>query len=122
MGVPTPSGGTLYSAPVPVAATTVLRAGAFRPGEAPLRIATHGGRIAYIAQPGGDRPVLFRAVKVTEGEAVFENPEHDFPQRLEYRREDAHLTMTISGIEQGQRRTSSWSLVRASPHGASPAS
>ncbi|MEZ5303474.1 MAG: CotH kinase family protein [Verrucomicrobiales bacterium] len=38
--VPTPSGGTLYSAPVPVAATTVLRAGAFRPGEAPLRIAT----------------------------------------------------------------------------------
>jgi hypothetical protein len=61
-----------------------------------MRIATHGGRIAYIVQPGGDSPVLFRAVKVTEGEAVFENPDHDHPQRIRYVQTEAGMTATIS--------------------------
>ncbi len=61
-----------------------------------MRIATHGGRIAYIVQPGGDRPVLFRAVKVTEEEAVFENPEHDHPQRIRYEKTEQGMTATIS--------------------------
>ena len=60
-----------------------------------LRIATHGGKIAYIAQPGGDPPVLFRAVKVTEEEAVFENPEHDHP-RIRYAKTEKGITATIS--------------------------
>ena len=37
---PSPTNGTLYSAPVPITTTTTLRAGAFRMGEAPLKIAT----------------------------------------------------------------------------------
>jgi hypothetical protein len=61
-----------------------------------MRIATHGGRIAYIVQPGGDPPVLFRAVKVTEEEAVFENPEHDHPQRIRYVKTEKGITATIS--------------------------
>ncbi len=61
-----------------------------------MRIATHGGRIAYIVQPGGDRPVLFRAVKVTEEEAVFENPQHDHPQRIRYEKTEKGMTATIS--------------------------
>jgi hypothetical protein len=61
-----------------------------------IRIATHGGRIAYIVQPGGDRPVLFRAVKVTDDEAVFENAEHDHPQRIRYLRTEEGMTATIS--------------------------
>lgn len=69
-----------------------------------MRIATHGGRIAYIVQPGGDRPVLFRAVKVTEDEAVFENPEHDHPQRIRYVKTEAGMTATTSLID-GSRAT-----------------
>ncbi len=61
-----------------------------------MRIATHRGRIAYIVQPGGDPPVLFRAVKVTEEEAVFENPEHDHPQRIRYVKTEKGMTATIS--------------------------
>lgn len=64
-----------------------------------MRIATHGGRIAYIVQPGGDPPVLFRAVKVTAEEAVFENPEHDHPQRIRYVRTERGLTATISLLD-----------------------
>lgn len=88
-----------------------------------LRIEAEEDGIVYLASPRGrDPPTRFTATESGPQWIAFENPEHDFPQRIEYRREDARLTMTISGIEQGQRRTSSWSLVRASPHGASPAS
>lgn len=61
-----------------------------------MRIATHGGRIAYIVQPGGDPPTLFRAVKVTEDEAVFENPEHDHPQLISYVKTEEGMVATIS--------------------------
>jgi hypothetical protein len=61
-----------------------------------MRIATHGGRIAYIVQPGGDPPTLFRAVKVTEEEAVFENADHDYPQRIRYAKTEDGITATIS--------------------------
>ena len=64
-----------------------------------MRIATHGGRIAYIVQPGGDPPVLFRAVKVTEDEAVFENPKHDHPQRIRYVKTEKGMTATISMMD-----------------------
>lgn len=69
-----------------------------------MRIATHGGRIAYIVQPGGDPPTLFRAVKVTDDEAVFENPSHDHPQRIRYERTDTGMTATISAMD-GSRAT-----------------
>jgi hypothetical protein len=69
-----------------------------------MRIATHGGRIAYIVQPGGDPPVLFRAVKVTEAEAVFENPKHDHPQRIRYAKTEKGMTATISLMD-GSRAT-----------------
>ena len=64
-----------------------------------MRIATHGGRIAYIVQPGGDPPTLFRAVKVTEEEAVFENPAHDHPQRIRYVKTEQGMTATISQMD-----------------------
>ena len=69
-----------------------------------IRIATHGGRIAYIVQPGGGSPVLFRAVKVTDEEAVFENPEHDHPQRIRYVQTEDGMTATISLMD-GTRAT-----------------
>ncbi len=64
-----------------------------------MHIATHGGRIAYIVQPGGDPPTLFRAVKVTEEEAVFERPDHDYPQRIRYAKTARGMTATISRMD-----------------------
>lgn len=64
-----------------------------------IRIATHGGRIAYIVQPGGDPPTLFRAVEITEDDAVFENPAHDHPQRIHYARTETGMTATISQMD-----------------------
>lgn len=64
-----------------------------------MRIATHRGKIAYIVQPGGGGPVLFRAMKVTEDEAVFENPAHDHPQRIRYVKTDKGMTATISQMD-----------------------
>jgi len=69
-----------------------------------LRIATHGGRISYIAQPGGDPPTLFRAVEVSEDDVVFENPAHDHPQRIHYARTDEGMIATISQMD-GSRAT-----------------
>lgn len=53
-----------------------------------LRIEERGGEVFYVAAPGGGSPVDFRAVRLGPREAVFENPEHDFPVRILYRLED----------------------------------
>ncbi len=55
------------------------------------------GVMRYLAQPGGRAPTAFAATIVTADQARFENPEHDFPQVIEYRRLGAALTATISG-------------------------
>jgi len=41
---------------------------------------------------------------------VFENPDHDFPQRIEYARAGDTLTATISTMD--RERTFSWSWTR----------
>src|SRR3546814_20056511 len=45
------------------------------------------GDVAFHGMPGGAPAVRFPLVKGGEGEAVFENPEHDYPQRISYRLE-----------------------------------
>ena len=41
-------------------------------------------RICYVSMPGGNPPTAFCAVEVGERRVVFENKEHDFPQRILY--------------------------------------
>ena len=53
----------------------------------------------YWASPGGRPPVAFRLVSHGPGEAVFENPAHDFPQRIRYVVDGDELTATISAID-----------------------
>ena len=52
---------------------------------------------AYIAQPGGRPPVSFLRSDGGKNWVRFANPEHDFPQRIEYRREDDTLRAKIAG-------------------------
>ena len=62
-----------------------------------MRIVMADQRPAFIAQPGGRPPVTFLS---TDGDGTwvrFENPEHDFPQRIEYRRRGDTLDARIAG-------------------------
>jgi hypothetical protein len=65
-----------------------------------LRLAADAdGTLAYFAQPGGRPPVAFRLVASEGTSATFENPGHDFPQRIRYVRDGESLTATISRID-----------------------
>ena len=68
------------------------------------------GALAYWASPGGRSPVAFRLVSRSGTEAVFENPQHDFPQRIRYVRQGDTLTATISAIDGSNAM--SWSFAR----------
>ena len=70
-----------------------------------LRITFQDGKLAYVAQPGGGEPVPFFAVRIDEREAVFENPEHDHPQRIRYERKDAGVTATVSLLDGAKAQT-----------------
>ena len=55
----------------------------------------------YWARPGGAKETPFKMTKATENHVVFENPDHDFPKRIEYRLDGDELTAQISGDEPG---------------------
>jgi hypothetical protein len=71
------------------------------------------GRIAFIALPSGQSEATFPLVSLTGQEAVFENPQHDFPQRVIYRRDKDLLTGRIEGLRNGQVRGIDFPLKRA---------
>jgi hypothetical protein len=63
-----------------------------------LRIEQRADGIFYVAQPGGRPPTDFRLVRLEKQRVVFENLQHDFPQRIIYeRRADGSLLARIEG-------------------------
>jgi len=51
-----------------------------------------GARLDYVARPrGATSDTAFRLARSGDQEAVFENPAHDYPQRIIYRREGEAL-------------------------------
>lgn len=67
------------------------------------------GRLSFIAQPQGRPPTEFKLLRQGShpdgGEAVFENPAHDFPQRVSYRSTAPdRLLARIEGTLNGQPR------------------
>ena len=64
-----------------------------------------GDRLAYEAHPSGQPPAVFQARDLSDSRVVFENPEHDFPQRVGYERRDADtLAAWIDGTANGKAR------------------
>jgi Domain of unknown function (DUF6265) len=56
------------------------------------------GDIFYVANPSKQREAKFRLTSLMNGEAVFENPDHDFPQKIIYaQRADGSLLAVIEG-------------------------
>lgn len=71
-----------------------------------LTIERRGGTLVYRASPSGQPPAEFTATSVQAGEVVFENPAHDFPQRIIYRaRGTDSLVARIEGPVEGGMRS-----------------
>ena len=62
-------------------------------------------RLAYEAHPSGQPTATFLSIQVGEDAVVFEDPAHDFPQRVGYRKVGADaLDAWIEGEQRGQRK------------------
>ncbi|MBI5434873.1 MAG: hypothetical protein HZA52_18720 [Planctomycetes bacterium] len=68
----------------------------------------------YVALPAGRGSTAFELVELEPGLLVFENPTHDFPQRVSYRlREDGSLHARVEGIQAGVSRGEDFYFRRA---------
>ena len=68
-----------------------------------MRIQEVEGVISYVAQPGGDAPTSFKRSDGGDGWIRFENKEHDYPQRIEYRKAGDGLHAEIGGPGAGDK-------------------
>lgn len=74
-----------------------------------LRIEFSADGVRYIAQPGGEPPVVFDLVSAGDGRVTFANPRHDFPKRVHYKREGALLTARVDdGRDEGAYESFRW--------------
>jgi hypothetical protein len=64
-----------------------------------LRIEARADGIFYVAQPNGSAPTDFKLTKLSAGEAVFENPQHDHPKIIRYRLGEDTLVAEVEGDE-----------------------
>lgn len=63
------------------------------------------GTVTYQARPSGQAGAVFKASLLTDSSVVFENPAHDFPQRIGYRRAAPDsLVAWIEGTIRGNLR------------------
>jgi hypothetical protein len=62
-----------------------------------MRILELDGVLTFIAQPNGEPATSFTRADGGEGWIRFENKEHDFPQRIEYRKAGDGLLAEIGG-------------------------
>jgi hypothetical protein len=82
--------------------------GSERPGEM-LRLLTRGDTLIYQASPAGQATTQFRTTSSTGSEVIFANPEHDFPQRIVYRRVGPDSVIArIEGDRAGRRQPVSY--------------
>jgi hypothetical protein len=70
-----------------------------------VRIVEADGSLAFVAKPSGQDEATFPLKAITPAEAVFENPAHDFPQRVIYRRAGTDaITARVEGQMGGQTK------------------
>jgi Domain of unknown function (DUF6265) len=75
-----------------------VQAGKVREYEFTMLRQEPNGDILYIASPAKQSEATFKLTSLRNGEAVFENPEHDFPKKIVYARQaDGSLLAWIEG-------------------------
>lgn len=81
-----------------------------------IELYREGNDIVYspaVSNQNNQQPVPFKLISITDGRYVFENKEHDFPQRIIYQlvSKDA-VHARIEGIRNGQERGSDFRYSR----------
>lgn len=82
-----------------------------------LRIEQRADGIYYVAHPKARCPGTdFKLTKASATEAVFENPQHDFPKRITYRKTaDDSLTASIDGGEGTKAMSFAFRRMKSNP-------
>ena len=81
-----------------------------------MRIGADGDTLAYFASPRAAPPTVFRLKELGEQRVVFENLEHDFPQRVLYWLEtDGQLHARIEGMLKGKLESEEWVWRKVAP-------
>jgi len=74
-----------------------------------LRIEQQGDQIVYLSMPNGRSPATAFPLKEVSGtRVVFENPTHDFPQRIIYWKDGNDLRARIEGTMNGKAGSEEW--------------
>ena len=72
------------------------------------------GELLYIPMVKGqnnDEPITFKLTSETNNTYSFENPEHDYPQKITYKKmDDTSLLATISGKQGGKQSQESYPM------------
>src|SRR5690606_5417452 len=69
--------------------------------------------IPTVRNQNDNLPVRFALKTISDTEMVFENPKHDFPQQISYRKITSDsLVAEISGTKNGQQRKQTFSMKR----------
>jgi hypothetical protein len=80
-----------------------------------LRIEATADAITYWASPRGKPAVPFKMIESENKRVVFENAQHDFPQRIIYwQSDDGSLHAKIEGTLQGKPVAEEWTWKRTS--------
>ena len=82
---------------------------------------TAPGQLAFIARPSGQAEATFPLARLGPNEVVFENPSHDFPQRVIYRLQGDQLQARIEGTKDGKVKGVDFPMDRASCPGSASA-
>ena len=79
-----------------------------------LRIHQEDDGIYYTSIPSGQTQASFKLKSFADGKVVFENPDHDFPQRIVYTRgSDGGLLASIEGNSKGALKQVDYPMKRA---------
>lgn len=81
-----------------------------------LRLFERGEQLVYAAQPSGQPAAEFTSVVLHDGDLLFANPAHDFPQRIMYRAAGDSLLARIEGVVKGRARGVDFRYARVACH------
>ena len=74
-----------------------------------LRIEQQGDQLVYLSMPNGRSPATpFPLKEISGTRVVFENPKHDFPQRVIYWKDGNDLRARIEGTMNGKAGSEEW--------------
>jgi hypothetical protein len=81
-----------------------------------LKVSDRNGVLWYIPRVSNQndgKEVLFKETAASADSIVFENPEHDFPQRIVYHKtSDSTIHAYIEGVQEGKNRKEEFNYIK----------